>query len=336
MNHSTIRIQSLQRPLRTTFKGLRFLVAAGAAALAALSSPAMAQQPALRGEPGAEALRSDFQRDRRGAPGIELFNGPNFSGDRRFFPSEESNLSRAGFNDQAVSVRLTGRIAWQLCDDAGFRGRCVFVNGDEPDLNRLGLAWRVSSIRPVVDQGGWSGGGGPGDDGWSPGRGPEIILYERDGYGGRSVRLRDPIANLNNQSFNDAARSARTRGRWVVCEHANFEGRCRTIEGDLWDLNGVGLANRVSSVRPADDWGGGGFDPGYPSGGVDYGGATRGRTAVFFPRPSFGGGQPAPIRRDARSTADDFCRRAGMREAAYFSSERAGREDVLADVLCVR
>jgi hypothetical protein len=329
---------------RSSFSfSLRAAVAAAILAATALASAATttaaAQEPDAKEPPAGEALRGDFRGDRRGSGGIELFNGQNFSGDRRFFPGEESNLARAGFNDQAVSVRLTGRGAWQLCDDAGFRGRCVFVNGNEPDLNRLGLAWRVSAIRPVEDNsGGWGAGGGWGNDNWSGGRGPEISLFERDGYGGRSVRLRDGIANLNNHGFNDTARSLRTRGRWIVCEHANFEGRCRTVQGDLWDLNGIGLANRVSSLRPADDFGGG-YDPGYPGGNpggsVDYGGAAQGRSAVFFPRPAIGG-QPVVTRRSARGAADDFCRRAGMREAGYFSVDRGWREEVLADVLCVR
>jgi hypothetical protein len=285
-------------------------------------------------------------QDLRGGPGgwgIELYNGPNYSGDRRFFSSEVSNLDRAGFNDSAISARVRGG-SWQLCLDSNFEGRCVIVTRDEPDLNRLGVGFRVSSIRPVNEGAGYGGGFGGGGSGWSGGRGAEIILWERDGFGGRSVRFRDAIPNLSSQGFNDAARSIRTRGRWIVCLDANYEGRCRTIEGDLSELNGIGMASRISSIRPADGdgldpgYGGGGYGPGYGSDMLDMSGATQGQNSVFFPRPTVGG-QPAPacVGRDCgRTAADTYCRRAGFGQAGYFAVDRGRRGEVLTDLLCVR
>lgn len=314
-------------------QALAALFAGALAALSALTTPALAQtQPELRG-----------QWD-RGGGGVELYDQPFFRGDRRFFGGPEGNLGYSTFNDQAQSVRIRDGRTWQFCDDANFRGRCVTLRGDEQDLNRVGLSRRISSFRPVEDgwshDGGWQGGGG--NSGWSGGQ--EIILYETDGFGGRSVRFRDSIPNLGFQNLNDATRSLRTRGRWVVCEDANYEGRCRTVEGELFSLDQIGMANRISSVRPAgrgdDDWGGGndGWGPGH-GGGADLGEAAQGRTATFFPRPRLNGAPaPACIGRDCgRAAAETFCRRAGFRDVGYFSVERGGRRgDVLSDVLCVR
>jgi hypothetical protein len=315
---------------------------AGLGAAMALAGASAIAQDTAKDAPALEAHRTQWGQSQ----GVELYTGTGFSGQSRYFPGAEDNLARRGFNDAANSIRVLGGGAWQLCDDAGFGGRCAYVNGDEPDLSRLGLGNRISSMRPVDDgygrPGGDWGSGGGGSGGWGSGGwggGPEIILYDRDGFGGRSVRYRDGISNLASQGFNDAARSLRTRGRWIVCEDADFEGRCRTVEGDLRDLFSIGLANRISSLRPADGHGGGGYDPGYPGyggGGVDHGGSAAGRTAVFFPRPSLGG-QPVFIGREgARRAADDFCRRAGLRESAYSSVERGRRSDVLSDVLCLR
>ena len=41
------------------------------------------------------------------------------------------------------------------------------------------------------------------------------------------------------------------RGRWEVCEHARFEGRCVVLKhGSYPSLRQIGLNNRISSARP--------------------------------------------------------------------------------------
>jgi uncharacterized protein YcfJ len=59
------------------------------------------------------------------------------------------NLQRFGFNDRASSVVVTND-RWEVCEDAGFRGRCVFLRpGQYPALSAMGLNDRVSSVRAV-------------------------------------------------------------------------------------------------------------------------------------------------------------------------------------------
>ena len=69
--------------------------------------------------------------------------------DGRSFTTEEPvrNLERHGFNDRASSVEVQhGR--WEICEDAGFRGRCVVLRpGRYSSLAAMGLNDRVSSVR---------------------------------------------------------------------------------------------------------------------------------------------------------------------------------------------
>jgi hypothetical protein len=82
-----------------------------------------------------------------GRGGLELFSRPGFEGERRLFTSGMSNLQQVDFNDQAMSLRVGPRESWQVCSDANFQN-CVVVNNDAPDLARLGMMRRISSVRP--------------------------------------------------------------------------------------------------------------------------------------------------------------------------------------------
>jgi hypothetical protein len=38
-------------------------------------------------------------------------------------------------------------------------------------------------------------------------------------------------------------------GRWQLCEHAGFGGRCITVDHDVGDLSAIGFNDQISSVR---------------------------------------------------------------------------------------
>jgi uncharacterized protein YcfJ len=82
----------------------------------------------------------------------------------------------------------------------------------------------------------------------------QITLYEGEGFRGRSMTVNDRVFNLNRENFNDRTSSVIVdRGRWEVCEHARFEGRCVILRrGSYPSLREVGLNNQISSIRPAD------------------------------------------------------------------------------------
>lgn len=283
--------------------------------LAALTLLTAAASPAAAGD----------GRGARDAPAIELFSEPNYQGAAQIFFAEDGDLSRQGFNDVARSARIRGAQDWTLCQHAFFQGRCVTLSGDTPDLARVGLAGSVSSLRPE-QVAGW------------PQR-QELRLFESEGFAGRVQAVRDAQANLNAFGFNDVARSLVAYGRWEVCEHANFAGRCRIVAGEVADLRQIGLLGAISSARPAEFAAPPHAPPGWDQSRPD----AIGRTAAFFARPVSRAADLAGCPRDrwgaqqcAAARADDFCLAQGFRDAAYFSTERGRFGETLEDVLCVR
>jgi len=79
---------------------------------------------------------------------ITLFSAPNFGGDRFQSREEVTNLPKR-FNDQALSLRIEGRGAWEVCADSDFRGRCQVFDRDVADLRQTGLGYAITSLRPA-------------------------------------------------------------------------------------------------------------------------------------------------------------------------------------------
>lgn len=186
-----------------------------------------------------------------------------------------------------------------------------------------------------------------------PFRGGSATLYELPNFQGRSITITGSTPDLGDWRFNDRARSAKFEGRWRICEHDDFRGRCQEVRGDVPDLTRFGLAEQISSLEPAGVGVGGpgpgpgpgpgdGWGPSPPSGwdsrGVD------GTRTVFFARPTVRGMDLAA----GRNGADTFCRRQGLGPAAWFDeSERAaralgpngeitGRSRVIRDLVCLK
>jgi hypothetical protein len=177
-----------------------------------------------------------------------LYSRDNFTGRRLQATDSIANLANTGFNDRATSVVVRDG-AWQLCDDAYYRGRCVTVQpGRYPSLREIGLDNRISSVREL---GHWgpppqgSGGGGN----W--GGGVRAVLYSNpDFHGERYVIEGNVLPDLANTGFNDRAQSLRVeRGYWIFCSDAGFQGTCRTFGPGSYPSLGYGLDNKISSGR---------------------------------------------------------------------------------------
>ena len=57
-----------------------------------------------------------------------------------------------------------------------------------------------------------------------------VVLYENEGYPGRSVVIDTAMLNLDRRRLGDPADSIVVeRGRWEVCEQPRFEGRCAVL-----------------------------------------------------------------------------------------------------------
>ncbi|HWP11357.1 MAG TPA: beta/gamma crystallin-related protein [Ramlibacter sp.] len=83
----------------------------------------------------------------------------------------------------------------------------------------------------------------------------QITFYEGEGFRGRAFTADRRIGDFARHGFNDRASSVVVdRGRWEVCEHSRFEGRCVVLRRGSYDsLRAMGMENRISSVRPVDD-----------------------------------------------------------------------------------
>ena len=171
----------------------------------------------------------------------EGFGGRSFTAENQI-----GNFEQNGFNDRASSVVvLRGR--WEICEDAGFSGRCVVLRpGRYPSLAAMSLNKSVSSVRMLArnvrDD----------DNRYAPAPAvPQVTFYEREGFGGRSFTAENQIGNFERQGFNNRASSVVVvRDFWEVCDDAWFAGRCVVLRpGRYPSLAAMGLNDSVSSVR---------------------------------------------------------------------------------------
>jgi len=80
----------------------------------------------------------------------------------------------------------------------------------------------------------------------------QVTLYEDEGFRGRQFFVDHPMWNLDRTDFNDRANSVVIEnGSWQFCSDARFEGHCVVLRpGEYGSLREMGLADRVSSIRP--------------------------------------------------------------------------------------
>lgn len=80
----------------------------------------------------------------------------------------------------------------------------------------------------------------------------QVTFYEHEGFRGRVFSASRTVEDFGRSGFNDRASSVVIdRGRWEVCTDARFEGQCTVLRPGSYDsLNGMGLNDRLSSVRP--------------------------------------------------------------------------------------
>ncbi len=83
----------------------------------------------------------------------------------------------------------------------------------------------------------------------------QVTFYEGEGFRGAAFTANQAVGDFTRHGYNDRASSVVvTRGRWEVCEDANYTGLCVRLRPGSYDsLRGMGLNNRVSSMRPLSD-----------------------------------------------------------------------------------
>lgn len=87
--------------------------------------------------------------------------------------------------------------------------------------------------------------------------GAQVRMFSERGFNGQEFSVTGPMRNLDGTGFNDKAESMIIEhGRWQVCEDAYFHGRCVTLRpGEYASLGRMGLKDRVSSLRPVENYG---------------------------------------------------------------------------------
>lgn len=80
----------------------------------------------------------------------------------------------------------------------------------------------------------------------------QLTFYQGEGMRGRTFIVDRAIDNFDHYGFNDRAASVIVqRGRWEVCEDANYQGRCVVLSpGQYPSLGAVDLVQTISSARP--------------------------------------------------------------------------------------
>jgi uncharacterized protein YcfJ len=178
--------------------------------------------------------------------GVTFYQHPDFSGRSFTARGPVANFMEYGFNDKASSVTVSGE-PWEVCDDIAFRGRCIILRpGDYPSLREIGIGNRISSARQIDRRARYE------ESRYAPPAPvPQVTLYERDNFEGRSFNVGADVPNLQRSDFNDRTSSVVVAsGRWEVCEDSGFHGRCLVLRpGRYATLRGSGLGNKITSLR---------------------------------------------------------------------------------------
>jgi hypothetical protein len=178
---------------------------------------------------------------------ITLFGHDDFRGPRVTLTQAAHVFREFDFNDRASSVVVEGE-SWEVCQDIDFRSRCaVLVPGSYPNLGAVGLGDLLSSARPMRRQ-------PPPPPPPPPVAAPQdgdVVFFEYPGFQGRGVGLSSEIDDMHEVGFNDRASSMIVfEGRWEVCEHADFGGRCMILRpGRYPDLGAMGMNGRIATPR---------------------------------------------------------------------------------------
>ncbi len=80
----------------------------------------------------------------------------------------------------------------------------------------------------------------------------QITFYEGEGFRGRAFTAQRALPDFTRGGINDFASSVVVeRGHWEVCEDSRFRGNCMVLSKGSYDsLRGMGMNNRISSMRP--------------------------------------------------------------------------------------
>jgi len=90
-----------------------------------------------------------YRGDRRDNGTAVLFGRRDWRGQGLRVDGPTPDLGRSGLNDRVRSIQIDRRSGpWLVCQDAGYRGRCVTIRDSVADTRGLGIDG-ISSLRPL-------------------------------------------------------------------------------------------------------------------------------------------------------------------------------------------
>ncbi len=199
-------------------------------------------------------------------PDVELYDQPQFAGVRLTLSNDTPNLSAYGIGGRVMSV-VVRRGQWEFCTQAQFGGACITVGpgryAELPGALRgtvmsMRLVGQPSGVRPFPPVPPAPPMAPPAPlpppppvyPGRPPTDGDAVVLWERADFAGNRLGLSQANPRLSNQAFNDTATAVDIyRGRWQLCQHADYAGECVVLVPGRYVLSGR-LANGLTSLRP--------------------------------------------------------------------------------------
>ena len=155
---------------------------------------------------------------------------------------------RGSYTQSCRDITAFNGQVWARCQTG--RGNFDWTSARARDCGNQGLENRDGRLECAGwnnggGNGGWNGGGwnnGGNGGGWNNGGGGRpggardgVVMFEDPHYQGRAFEVNGDMPDLGAVKFNDKASSiqiGRTGGRWEICEHANYQGRCSRLDAD--------------------------------------------------------------------------------------------------------
>ncbi|XP_075718340.1 beta/gamma crystallin domain-containing protein 1 [Rhinoderma darwinii] len=140
---------------------------------------------------------------------VELFSEPNFKGQNQLLEADSSSIEESF---KIMSCKVTsGR--WAAYDQADFSGSLwVLEEGSFPNLCAMGCPYDavIRSVKTIKYE-------------FSD---PSLVLYGKDHYKGRRVKLRKETTDLQAMGYSPDLQSLEVLGGiWVFYEYENYRGR---------------------------------------------------------------------------------------------------------------
>ena len=146
---------------------------------------------------------------------------------------------RGSYTQSCREITAFNGQVWARCQSS--RGGWEWSSARTRDCGGQGLENRDGRLQCAGFNGPGQGGGWGGNNrgGWNNGGGGRPrdggVLFEDPNYQGRAFEVNGDMPGLGAVKFNDRASSiqiGRASGRWEICEHANYQGRCSRRDAD--------------------------------------------------------------------------------------------------------